>query len=154
MNDCMNACMRGCLSECMNEGMVNPLMQANSSATIHQIQEPQSGSSAGRKGKDGGHGVIHDGSQGRRDTRDPQPSSAAGVIVAVSDPPQQQPASSRRGRGGGRGSRGEQSRGRGRGRAGHSAHPIQQHLTQGHITPPPSLAPVRGTILRGMHPHL
>ncbi|DBA80407.1 TPA: hypothetical protein ACH3X2_007346 [Trebouxia sp. C0005] len=124
--------------------------QANSSATIHQIQEPQSGSSAGRKGKDGGHGVIHDGSQGRRDTRDPQPSSAAGVIVAVSDPPQQQPASSRRGRGGGRGSRGEQSRGRGRGRAGHSAHPIQQHLTQGHITPPPSLAPVRGTILRGV----
>ncbi|DBA80367.1 TPA: hypothetical protein ACH3X2_007312 [Trebouxia sp. C0005] len=122
--------------------------QADSSATVHQIREPQSGSRGGRKGKGGVHGVNHDWSQGRGDTRDLQSSSAAEAIVGVSHPPQQQPVSSRRGRGGGRGSSGEQSRGRGRGRGGHSAHPIQQHLAQGHITPPPGLVPVRGTIVR------
>ncbi|KAL0043377.1 hypothetical protein WJX79_003113 [Trebouxia sp. C0005] len=33
-------------------------------------------------------------------------------------------------------------------RGGRKAHPIQQHLAQGHITPPPGLVPVRGTIVR------
>ena len=134
--------------------MVNTLMQAQSSASLHQIQKPQSGSRAGSKGKGGGRGVSHGGSQGRGDARDLQSSSAAGVIGGPSGPPQQQPNPSGRGRGGGRGSNGEQSRGRGRGRGGQSARHTQQPLTQGHIPPPPGLAPVRDTTVRGMHSHL
>ena len=129
-------------------------MQAQASATLHQSQGHQSGSRGGSKGNGGGHGVSHDGSRGRGDARDLQPSPAAGVVRGVSDPPQQQPIPSGRGRGGGRGSSGEQSRGRGRGRGGHSAHPTQQPLTQGQIAPPPGLVPVHDTTDRGMHSHL
>lgn len=151
----MHACMHKWLSECMNEGMVNTLMQARSSATLHHSQEPHSGNRAHSKGKGGAKGASHDGSQGfGGDTRDLHPSSAAGVIGRVSHPPQQQPNPSGRGRGGGRSSNGEHSRGRGRGRGGHSAHPNQQPLTQGHITPPPGPALVHDRKIRGMHSHL
>ncbi len=129
-------------------------MQAQASATLQQSQGPQSGSRGGSKGEGGGHDVSHDGSQGMGDARDLQPSSAVGVIRGVSDSPQQQPIPSGRGTGGGRGRSGEQSRGRGRGRGGYAAHPTQQPLTQSHIAPPPDLAPVHDTTVRGMHSHL
>ncbi len=121
--------------------MVNTLMQAKSSATLHHSQGVQSGSGGSSKGTGGGHGVSHDGSQGRGDTWDLQPSSAAGVTVGVSGPPQEQPSRSGRGRGGGRGRNGAQSRARGWGRGGHSAHPTPHALAHGQITPPPGLAP-------------
>ena len=154
MNERVNACMHKWLSECMNEGMVNTLMQAKSSVTLHHSQEPHSGNRADSK-QSGGNDASHDGSQGfRGDTRDLDPSSAAGVVGRVSHPPQQQPNPSGRGRGGGRSSNGEHSRGRGRGRGGHSAHPNQQPLTQGHITPPPGLALVHDRTVRSMYSHL
>ncbi len=133
---------------------MNTLMQARSSATLHQSQELQSGSSADSKGKGGGQGVRHAGSQGRDDTQDRKPSSAAGVTLGISGPPQQQPNPSGRGRSGGRGSSGAQSSGRGWGRGSHSAHPTQHPLVQSHIPQPPSLAPVHDTIVRGMLSHL
>ncbi|DBA73513.1 TPA: hypothetical protein ACH3X1_011539 [Trebouxia sp. C0004] len=122
--------------------------QAKLSATLHQSQEPQSGNRAGSKGKGGGHGVSHGGSQRRGDTKDLQPSSASGVMGGVSDPPQQQPIPSGRGTGGGRRSSGAQIRGRGRHRGSHSAQPTQQPSTQSQIAPPPSLALVHDTTAR------
>ena len=101
-------------------------MQATSSASRHQSQEPQSGSGPDSQGKGGGQDVSHDESQGRGDIRDRQLSLAAGVTGGPSGPLQQRPIPSGRGRGGFRGSSGAQSRGRGRGRGGHSAHPTER----------------------------